>query len=107
MQNQQQLTELTNRPAINEIVGHYEQMREAIRGRLTADLGLSQWVEQPGSSNYTGCAREFPEVNVQDVQKQHLATWYPPTPISVNDWEKAKTLFPKWRTNTPSIKLNW
>jgi hypothetical protein len=92
MPRQQQYTELMNRPAINEMVTRYEEMREAIRGRLTKDFGLSQWVEQPGSANYTGCAREFPDVDVRDVQKQHPATWYSPTPISQNNWTQAKEI---------------
>ncbi|MFF0146172.1 putative LppA-like lipoprotein [Amycolatopsis sulphurea] len=90
MQSQQQFTELMTRPTITEMVARYEQMRGEIRTQLTRDLGVTQWAEQPGSSNYTGCAREFPDVNVQDVQKQHPATWYSPTPISPENWEKAK-----------------
>jgi hypothetical protein len=92
MPRQQQYSELMNRPNIDETIARYEEMRTAIRNELAKEINISQWAKQSGSANYTECAREFPDVDAKDAQKQHPETWYSTVKINPEKWTKAKEI---------------
>jgi hypothetical protein len=91
MSQQQQYTELMNRPTIDEAIKRYEEMRATIRDRLTQEFNLSQWTEQQESSRFSGCAPQFSEVDQKDSSKKYLPRWFASSPL-IASWKQAKQI---------------
>lgn len=89
MTQQQQFSELMNRPNLDETIARYEEMRGKLRDRLTTEFGLPAWQEQTESARFSGCAPQFAAVNEQDASRKFLSRWFVAAPLLTN-WQKAK-----------------
>ncbi|MBB4686966.1 LppA family lipoprotein [Amycolatopsis jiangsuensis] len=89
MSKQQQHAQLATRPTLDKAVVGYEKLRTALRERLTAEFGVTQWTEEPNSDDYRGCAPQFPDVTEQEAGKKFLPRWYAQTSL-LPQWAKVK-----------------
>jgi hypothetical protein len=84
MTQQQQFSELMNRPNLDKAIARYEEMRGKIRDRLTAEFGLPAWQEQQESARFSGCAPQFAAVNEKDSSRKFLSRWFVAAPLLTN-----------------------
>ncbi|MGK4592909.1 LppA family lipoprotein [Amycolatopsis sp. w19] len=89
MSKQQQHAQLATRSTLDEAVVGYEKLRTAIRERLTTDFGVTQWTEEAGSTEFSGCAPQFPALTEQEAAKKFLTRWYAPTSL-LERWDQVK-----------------
>ncbi|MFD8494931.1 LppA family lipoprotein [Amycolatopsis sp. NPDC059657] len=89
MSKQQQQAQLATRPTLDDAVAGYEKLRAAIRDRLTSEFGVAQWVEEPNSAEFAGCAPQFPDVTEQEASKKFLSRWSSPTSLLAR-WGEVK-----------------
>ncbi|MFI9455405.1 LppA family lipoprotein [Amycolatopsis sp. NPDC052450] len=91
MSKQQQQAQLATRSTLDEAVAGYEKLRVTIRDRLTAEFGVTQWTEEPGSAEFSGCAPQFPALNEQEAAKKFLPRWYAQTSLLAR-WDQVKSV---------------
>lgn len=89
MSKQQQQAQLATRPILNDAITGYEKLRTAIRDRLSADFGVTQWTEEPNSAEFSGCAPQFPDLTEQEAAKKFLSRWYTTTSL-LPQWDRVK-----------------
>ncbi|MFI7122330.1 LppA family lipoprotein [Amycolatopsis sp. NPDC049868] len=88
MPSQDQYAELSRRPSIDEAVAHYDKLRQALQTRLTAELGVKDWVDKQ-DGRQSGCANEFPGVDSQDAVRMFLSFLIAPKPVTGEQWPAA------------------
>jgi hypothetical protein len=89
MSKQQQQAQLAARPTLDEAVAGYEKLRTTLRERLARDFGVTGWTEEPGSTEFSGCAPQFPALTEQEASKKFLPRWYAPMSL-LPRWDQVK-----------------
>ncbi|MEU6266605.1 LppA family lipoprotein [Saccharopolyspora shandongensis] len=85
------LSMLRQRPSMEEITARYEEMRQKLRDRLSADLGLATpWINK-GDFGQAAC--EGKELSHVDGAEQHsLERWTFEGNIPDDQWERAQQI---------------
>ncbi len=86
-QQEQQDAELAKRPSVEAQVARLTEARDAVRDRLTADLGLTQWSDR-GNAGSSGCA-SFPESRGDE---SNLATMLLTGGVPDAQWREAASI---------------
>lgn len=79
----EKLAALAQRPTIEEVSVSYETMQAQLRDRLSAEVGLPQWVNDQNLSG-AGCA-DFPGVG---GQSRTLDSWTSPGNLPDTQWDR-------------------
>lgn len=82
-----QYREMQARPNIDQITQRYDEMRAAIRDRLTSEIGLSPWIMRDEISR-SGC-RAYPDVDQALKEARGLSRWAVETNIPDETWPTA------------------
>lgn len=91
MSQQQQFTELMQRPHINEAVKSYEKILADIRDTLRKQFKLPEWEKDPEAAlSQPGC-NDFPDVGAWDAGRQFLDLWIAESPITLKRWPEARS----------------
>ncbi|WP_083737694.1 LppA family lipoprotein [Amycolatopsis keratiniphila] len=88
MPSQDQYAELSRRPSIDEAVAHYDRLRHALQARLSAELGVTGWVDKQ-DGRQSGCANDFPGVDSRDAVRMFLSFLIAPKPVTGEQWPAA------------------